>query len=1013
MKNQLFSIVFCFVFQFSTAQDLLSQKKSDRLYQSGIDLLARDEYGAARKAFEEFLGISSQQDLRRSDAEYYQALCGLSLYNVDGEKLMGNFVAANRENPHASTANYDLGNFYYSDKNYSKAAFYFGRVEFASLSGEQQNNGRFRWGYSLFSQRKLKEALDEFNFIKTQGGQYGPAASYYSGFIEYSQGDYALALTDLTRAEQNPAYARIVPYHISAVYYKQKDYSGLLNYVSALKDFDKLSNHGEIALLSAEAHFKKDDFRNALTGYQQYMADKASADRGVLSRAGYSAYQTGDEKLALEYFKSAASDQDSVGFYSSYYLGAIYLKQNQKPLALTAFDNARKLKSDPRLSEESSFQCAKISYDLGRSDDAISEFEKFMVAFPSSHYTTEVKELLSQAYVNANNYNKAIEYIESLPRRGPNIDRAYQKATYLKGADLFNRGDYAQAVRFFGRSLENPLDISLVADADFWSAEAYSIGKKYDQAIAGYEGIFSLSQYSNREVISRARYGLGYCYYNQQKYDKALLNFKEFANLSSKANSNYSDGILRLGDCFYISKNYSEALVNYKKAIALNSPDADYAHLQSGVILGIQHNYPEAAGELDLVIKNFPNSRYFDESVFERAQFFFEQGNYVGAVSEFGQIIGADKPSRFLPYAFQRRAAANYNLKEYSKTADDYIVLMDKFPTHSVTAGLLTPLQEALNLSGRSAEFDKYLAQFKASNPNAKGIESIEFEAAKNYYFNQDYPKAITSLTNYATAYPESARLQEANYYRAESMFRLNDFTNALASYYQIKTDNSFAFTNRVISRIAELEFKAGHYDKAVPQFQRLAKIATSKKDQYNSWSGLMESYYLLTQYDSSDTYARLILEKGKVNAGAENKASLYLGKTAMARGDYETAKDEFLSTLNTARDEYGAEAKYLLAEIFYLNKDHKQCYETLISLNVDFVSYTDWVGKSYLLLADNYIAMGETFQAKGTLRSLIENFPTPQIKELATEKLKKLEEEELKKQHQQIEQDSANTKKN
>src|SRR5207245_9030257 len=70
-----------------------------------------------------------------------------------------------------------------------------------------------------------------------------------------------------------------------------------------------------------------------------------------------------------------------------------------------------------------------------------------------------------------------------------------------------------------------------------------------------------------------------------------------------------------------------------------SSPDADYAHLQSGVILGIQRKYPEAAVELDQVIRNFPRSRYLDESLFERAQLFFEQGNYEGAVTEFSKIV--------------------------------------------------------------------------------------------------------------------------------------------------------------------------------------------------------------------------------------------------------------------------------------------------------------------------------------------------------------------------------------
>jgi TolA-binding protein len=152
----------------------------------------------------------------------------------------------------------------------------------------------------------------------------------------------------------------------------------------------------------------------------------------------------------------------------------------------------------------------------------------------------------------------------------------------------------------------------------------------------------------------------------------------------------------------------------------------------------------------------------------------------------------------------------------------------------------------------------------------------------------------------------------------------------------------------------------------------------------------------LLAQYDSADKYARIILEQGNVNAGAQNKASLYLGKSAMARGDFDTAKDEFLNTLNAARDEHGAEAKYLLAKIFHQQKSYKQCYETLVSLNNDFAAYEDWVGKSYLLLADNFAAMGDIFQAKGTLQSLVDHFPQQAVKDEAKRKLRLLEEQQL-----------------
>ncbi|HWA34755.1 MAG TPA: tetratricopeptide repeat protein, partial [Cyclobacteriaceae bacterium] len=227
-------------------------------------------------------------------------------------------------------------------------------------------------------------------------------------------------------------------------------------------------------------------------------------------------------------------------------------------------------------------------------------------------------------------------------------------------------------------------------------------------------------------------------------------------------------------------------------------------------------------------------------------------------------------------------------------------------------------------------------------------------------------------------------------------------YAKALEVLKEIESDNAFEMVNKVVARVAELEFKQGHYENAARSFKKLSAQAGNKKEEYTAWNGLMESYYLLAQYDSSDVFAKKILDQGSVNASAQNKASLYMGKNAMGRGDYEAAKDDFLTTLNSARDEYGAEAKYLLGEIFYLNKEYKQCYETLLSLNSDFASYEEWVGKSYLLLADNFLATGDVFQAKGTLKSLIDNFPGQTVKDIARQKLRTIEEGELKKKAQE-----------
>jgi len=992
-----FSIV---ITQTLQAQDQLSQNKVEKLYRRGTELITHANFGAAREVFSDFLALASPTDSRRSEAEYYVAFSALSLGHKDGEKLIDGFIDHYPSSPKASTAYYDLANFFYGEGNYTKASQYFKKVNFPALTVEQQNQGHFKWGYAYFNQKKLNEALEQFNFVKRQAGPYSAAANYYAGFIEYSRGIFDEALIDLKKAESSPSYGNIVPYLITSIYYKQQRYDTMLEYANGLKGRTDLSNASDISMLVAEAYYYKSDFKKAVEAYGKYFDNNAKAETGLLFRAGYANYVSGNTAKGVEYLDKAAASKDTVSYYASYYLGILYLKQGNKPLALNAFDYARKNPADAKLAEESLFQFAKVSYDAGKPDQAITEFEKFLKLYPSSPRTTEVRELLAQAYVNGNNFNKAIEYIELLPSRNQYINQAYQKATYLKGSELFNKEQYPEAVEYFIKSLQYPVDQNYTALASYWSGEAYSQGSKYVEAVTNYQKVVSLGASVDPEILVKTRYGLGYAHFNQQAYEQALFNFKEFSNKGNKSTPNYSDGLIRLGDCHLVRKEYDQALAAYNRAKSFGSPDADYILLQTGLIYGIQKKYNESRVQFSELAQRYPKSQYRDEALYQRAQFEIEQGNYQGAVDGLSQLIRDGAGSKYLPYAYMRRAASNYNLKQYDKTVADYQAVIDQFPRHPVAQDALVPLQEALTASGKSGDIDAYIATVKGANPEAKGLESIEFESAKNLYFEQQYQKAIARFSSFMVSYPQSARVQEAKYYTAEAHYRLREFEKALPIYTELSNDQAFSMASKVVSRVGEIQFKQGSYEPAITAFHKLEKLAANKKDQYNAWSGLMESFFLLAQYDSADAYARVILEKGNINAGAQNKASLYLGKTAMARGDFDGAKDEFLNTLNAARDEYGAEAKYLLAQILYQQKQYKQSTETLYSLNNDFAAYEEWIGKSFLLLSDNFVAVNDLFNARATLQSLIDKFPNPLVKDEARKRLKELEQRELQNQN-------------
>jgi len=991
-------VVFLFLSLSGFGQETIPQQKQEQSFTSILALYNGGNYQAAIPAIHIFFKDYGQNTEYQPELRYFEAISSARLNQKDAEQKLSRFADEFPTHSRVATAEFEIASLHYRNKNYQKAIEKLSALDFKKLSRSQDMESRFMMGYSFFNLKNLQDALDQFNFIKGTESVYSPAASYYAGYIELSTGAYESALRDLQRIEKQSSYSSVVPYLITQVYHKQGNDDEVIRYAGTVSDKEDIQNIEEIKLLASEAYFRKKNYPKAIEGYNQFLDGKSSADRGVMFRAGFANFSVGNSKEAIEHFKRTASDKDSVGVYASYYLGICHLKIGQKQLALTAFQVAEGFEKDIKLQEESSFQSAKLLYDLGRADEAIDEMESFQRNYPQSKHEPEISELLSSAYVNTSSYHKAIVHIESLPKRSSITDRSYQKATYLLGTEWYNKNEFIRAIECFDKSLSFPFDESYAAKAALWAGESFSVSGDWEKASTYYEK--ALSFRSDTETISKIRFGLGYARYNQKQYDRALYSFKEFISTAIKTDPELANGYARLADCYYVSKQYPEALSHYKNAYGLNRSDQDYAHLQAGVVSGILRKYPDALAELDFVIRNYTQSAYWDEAVFQRAQIEFETGNYASAQTGYSRLIASKPTSRFVPFAIGRRAAANYNLKEYKKTADDYIILLEQYPVHPASKDILMPLQEALSLAGKGNEFDTHLQKYKKTNPDdTKGLEAVEFETSKNLYFNQEYQKAITSLTNYISGYPESPRLTEAKYYRAESYYRFKESQKALDAYREIFLEEKFVYANKVAGRVAELEFKLGRYEQAVEASRKLGKLATTAKEKHSGWTGLMDAFYLLGSYDSSLVYATKLLNDAGVSSPVQNRAALTSGKVAMAKGDYETAKDEFLTIVNNSADEFGAEAKFRIAEIQYFSKAHKQCYETLISLNKDYSAYPFWVGKAFLLLADNFVATGDDFQAKATLKSLVNKFPLESIKEEARIKLKQIEESELVKE--------------
>lgn len=1001
MKQNIFLIALLFLLHGSlNAQSTLHPSSPSIFFSSGLELIEMEKYSAARDQFERYLAVGTDE-IKKADAEYYMAFCALNLDNGDGAQLISQFVRNRPNHPKAAKAYYNLGVVSFKNGDFTTAEKYFKLVNPDILNNAEKGETNFKIAYSLYALRKYEEAGKYFDLSKSLQGVYYADANYYSGYLAFAYQQYDKALVDLKNAEGDPKYKDRVPIMITSSYYEQKRYGELVQYASkfkeAIKNNSRLDYLYQIYQITAEAYYNEGQFTESLEYYDLYVQlAQQNITLETFYRMGYAYYQTKQTEKSIEQFKKVALNNDTLAQNASYYLGRLYVQEENFLFAIAAFDKAASLSFNKEIQEEAIFNSAKVNFEANKFSQAIIALDKFMGDYPSSKYIPEANNLISEAFLNTNDYSRAIIFIERIQNKSDRLKEAYQKVTFFKGTEFYNARKYDNAVQLFDKSLQYPVDQDLASAAQFWKGEAFATAQNYPQAINAYQKVFN-NRSRGAEYFVKANYGIGYAYYNSRDYSNARIYFKRYVDAleNSKDQQNFNDAMIRLADCYYVDKEYPTAISYYERAINTNNPDIDYAYFQTGVVRDFQGKKEEAIQALDIVISRYADSRYYDDAIYKKAQIQLEDGQFRNSIQGFDRIIERLSQSPFIPYAYESRALAYFNLEDYEQAEVDYITILDNYITSAVSNSALLGLQNTLKLQDKTIQFDKYLSRYKSAHPENQALENIEFESAKNLFFGLEFNAAIGAFEDYKKNYPNSGLIYEAKYFQAESHYRMNDSEKALVLFYEVNRDSKITGMDRVYERIGELQIKSGDFQEAANFYAQLEQVAKSKRQENDAWLGLLESYYRLSDFEKMRVYANNIIEKGAVTQDASDRAHLYLGKSAYTEGDFNEAIDQFLTTINTAKNEYGAEAQFIIGRIFYQQKKYQQSLNTLFEMNENFSAYDNWLGKAFLLIADNYIALNELFQAKATVNSIIQYSTVKEVVDQAKVKLeaiKKLE---------------------
>ena len=159
----------------------------------------------------------------------------------------------------------ELGDYFYQNKNYRKAAIYYESVNRQELEGDKLSEYFFRYGYSCYIKGDKSKALLMFSEIKDIDTEYTSPAIYYFSQIAYEQKMYQTAMDGFMRLKDDETFGGIVPFYIVQILYLQKDYDGILEIAPDLIKSAGKERAVELYRFIGDAYYNKENYKEALT----------------------------------------------------------------------------------------------------------------------------------------------------------------------------------------------------------------------------------------------------------------------------------------------------------------------------------------------------------------------------------------------------------------------------------------------------------------------------------------------------------------------------------------------------------------------------------------------------------------------------------------------------------------------------------------------------------------------------------------------------------------------------
>lgn len=1002
MVKRLISIVFLSGLLFCSplfGQQTAVFTHPEKKFREAKQLFIQQQYALAYPLLQELKESNignqvSNNTYLHDDINYYFIVCRLKLRLPVAEEEAIHYIDWVNNNPRSQLMSYHLGKFYFDKDDFSTAIRYYEQAGLDNLSNGEIADAKFEMAYCYFNLKNFAKAKPLFNEIhQLPENKYYIPANYYYGFISFYDRQYNEALKSFRLIESREEYRGIVPYYIAEIFYFQGKKDEALKYGESVLSRGGLYYEKEMKQLIGQIYFEKKDFKKALPLLEYYVQNTDKVSKEDLYELSYCYYEAGKLNKAIEGFKQLSDERDSLGQNSMYLLGDCYLKTNQKANARTAFQFCANNSSNKKQQEISLFNYAKLSYELGYQDVALTEMQRFINQYPSSVYAAEAKEILVNLLANTNNFKDALALYESFKNPTASMQKVYPRILYGRAVEYMNDQQLGSADMLFTNIVSMPVS-PVTPYAQFWKGEIALRNDRYDEAIR-YLQLYLQSNAGAQGEASpvAAKYDLGYSWMKKENYRQAIGYFEPVARYNTTAAPAEQDAYVRTADCYYMSRDFAKADLMYTNVINNALPQSDYAMFQRAMIAGVKSSSSKVT-TLTALSRQYPNSSLIPDANMEIANTHMADEKFNDALPYLKNIITSSSGG-LKPMAYLKSGLCYYNLNRNADALEHYQQLIQKYPQSPEADEALDNIKNIYVEEGRPGEYVELMRK-AGKNITVTEADSLTYTAAELKYNSNDCNGAIAGFSSYLSQFPNGAFATEANFFRSECYYKNKDWTNAIKGYDYVNSKGLNKYFEKATLTAARLSyFELKDYATAKKYFNSLLGGAVNQDNQLEALRGLVRCYYQLKDYTEANEISRQLLARKGISTDDKAVAFLVLGKSQQISNDCTAAIGSFKSCASISKSAWGAEARYEIAACQFTAHNLTAAEKAAQVVIRETGSYDYWVTKAYILLGDIFMEQKDFFNAKATFESVAQNSAIPELKALAQQKLDKARAEE------------------